>query len=809
MDETVGRKRPGDPLEAAPPAFSPPAVAAAAKRLFGLTGAITSLDSERDQNLRVVSDQGRPYLLKISNPADSPGVIEMQTQALLHIIREVPELPVMRPLPTLEGALHGTLDDADAHSHLVRLFTFLPGRMSSSIDLDRGAMRGFGSMVARMGLALRGFWHPAGGYKILWDLKHTAELRPFLDLVADDERRSMCARTLDRLEEHTLPSLPGLRAQIIHNDLTLDNVLLDATRSVSGIVDFGDLTHTALIGDLAIALVSLMWERPEPFEAAEAAIAGYRLVSSIEDAEARLLGDLVSARLLALILIANWRVARYPENSAYIMANVDLAWRLLQLFDALGSSQVARRLGAACLDAGTAPSRPGHSPTEELFERRRRVLGPALSPLSYDRPLHLVRGEGCWMFDSSGTRYLDAYNNVPVVGHGHPRVVRAIAEQSRTLNTNTRYLHQSVIELAERIVATMPEGLDTVLFFNSGSEANDVVWRLATAFTGGTGAIVTANAYHGVTMATLALSPEEWIEGESPPHVETVPAPDGYRGIYRRESAGWAERYAGCVGEAVARMQSRNHRPAAFYVDCLFTSDGIFNPPPAYLQNAAEGVHREGGLVVADEVQSGFGRTGAHLWSFQAAGIVPDFVTLGKPMGNGHPIAAVVTRAEVAERFASRSDIFSTFGGNPVASRAGLAVLDVLEDEALQKRAGEVGNYLHDELTQSMQTHGSIGDVRGVGLMLGVELVEDRQERRPHSRLTRAVMNRMKELGVLVGATGPDDNILKIRPPLVINTAEADLLVRTLHASLADMAHSEVKGAVGGAPDLPHRPQRQ
>ncbi len=560
---------------------------------------------------------------------------------------------------------------------------------------------------------------------------------------------------------------------------------------MSGIVDFGDLTHTALICDLAIALVSLMWRRPDPFEAAEAAISGYRSVVPIEDAEADLLGDLVSARLLALVLIANWRVTRYPANADYITANVGLAWNLLERFDAVGSSRVARRLGAACLDGSPPPLAGRYPQTEELLERRRRVLGPALSPLSYEHPLHLVRGAGSWMFDSSGNRYLDAYNNVPVAGHSHPRVTQAIADQSRTLNTNTRYLHQSVIELAERIVATMPDGLDTVLFVNSGSEANDVAWRLATAYTGAPGAIVTENAYHGVTTATLALSPEEWREGELPAHVERVPAPDGFRGVYRRESPDWAGRYAAHFDEAVVRMQRGGNNPAAFFVDSLFTSDGIFAPPPLYLQHGVEHVRQAGGLIVADEVQSGFGRTGVHMWSFQTAGIIPDLVTLGKPMGNGHPIAAVVIRAEIAERFASSWDIFSTFGGNPVAARAGLAVLDVLDDEALQERAGEVGSYLQEKLMTLMRHHASIGDVRGMGLMIGVELVEHGQERRPHGRLTRAVMNSMKDKGVLVGSTGPHDNVLKIRPPLVVRSAEADLIVKRLHESLVDLAGAE------------------
>jgi 4-aminobutyrate aminotransferase-like enzyme/Ser/Thr protein kinase RdoA (MazF antagonist) len=750
-----------------------------------VTGSAAPLDSERDQNFRVLTDQGRSYLLKISNHADDSSAIDMQTQAMLHITRHDPELPVMQPLPSLDGSYLATVEGTH-EPHLVRLFTFLPGKMATSVQLETKAHRLFGAMVARMGLSLRSFFHPAGGYKILWDLKHSAQLHPLLDAVSGAKHRAIVERVLGRFEERVGPRLPELRAQLIHNDLTLDNVLLDDGHRVSGIVDFGDLTHTAVICDLAIALVSLMWGRPDPLETAEAAIAGYTKLTAIEEREADVLGDLVGARLAAWVVIADWRVRRYPENAPYIMANVELAWELLERLDELGWFQVETRIGAACLRQTAASWGPRPS-AEELLERRQRVLGPALSPLSYDRPLYLVRGEGSRMFDNDGRAYLDAYNNVPVVGHCHPRVSAAIAEQSATLNTNTRYLHEGVVELAERLVATVPDELDTVIFVNSGSEANDIAWRLGTAYTGGTGGIVTTHAYHGVTTATIALSPEEWPRDDRPAHMERVPPPDGYRGPYRREDRGWAERYAGHIDEAISSLESRCIRPAIFYVDSLFTSDGVFAPPPSYLQGVVRRLHQAGCLVVADEVQSGFGRTGTHLWSFQSSGITPDFVTLGKPMGNGHPVAAVVTRSEIAERFASMTEMFSTFGGNPVACRAGLAVLDVLEEERLEQRAADVGTYLHDRLRELMERHDAIGDVRGSGLMIGVELVGDRYMRAPDADLTHAVMNCMKDRGVLVGSTGPQGNVLKIRPPLILSIEEADVISETLHASLDDL----------------------
>ena len=773
-----------DPLTTPPPALSQTDAEDVARVAFGLDGTASPLDSERDQNFRIVTSESS-FLLKVSNRADDPSALEMQTEVALHIARRDPALPVMQPLPALDGG-HSTKVESAGREHVVRLFAFLPGTMVTATELDGAALYDFGSIVARMGQVLRSFFHPAAGYKILWDLKYTPDLRRLLPSEPDRERRKLVTAVLDRFDGFVAPRMTGLRAQVIHNDLTLDNVLLDDAHRVSGIVDLGDTTHTALVGDLAIALASLMWGRSDPLEAASAAISGYNSVTQLEEDEAAVLADLVSARLAALVLIANWRVERYPENAEYITGNVDLAWRLLEQFDDVGWPEVERHMEAACLNPAPASLLTTTESMERLLERRERVLGPALSPLSYDRPIHLVRGSGMRMFDQRGRAYLDAYNNVPIVGHSHPRVVAAIAEQSATLNTNTRYLHSDVVELAERLCASMPEGLDTVMFVNSGSEANEIAWRLATLYTGGSGGIVTAFAYHGVTTATAALSPEQWPDRERPDNVATISAPDDYRGQHRAGQPGWPQRYADEVDNALAILNRQDVPPAALFLDALFTSDGIFSPPPEYLQEVVRRIHDAGGLYVADEVQCGHGRSGLNLWGFQSSEVTPDLVTLGKPMGNGHPVAAVVTRSEIAERFAESSTMFSTFGGNPVACRAALAVLDVIEEENLVERAHATGARLRAGLDALTSRHEVVGDVRGAGLLLGVELVSDKETRDPVPRFANAVMNEMKERGVLVGLTGPDVNVLKIRPPLVLDDQDADVITETLEAALTN-----------------------
>jgi 4-aminobutyrate aminotransferase-like enzyme/Ser/Thr protein kinase RdoA (MazF antagonist) len=777
---SVGRL---DPLRTPPPSVGAEEVHSIAERVFGKRGSLSRLRSERDQNFRIDAEDGRGYVLKISNPADDRAVIEMQTAAIAHIARVDPELPVMRIVATRDGAPYADLVGPEGDPLLIRMFRLLPGRMARSSELDYHALQGFGAIVARMGLALRSFFHPAAGYDILWDLKQTPRLRSILDAVSDPVRRSLAERVLDRFDERVAPTLAGLRAQVIHNDLTIDNVLLDDRNRVSGIVDFGDLTHTALVCDLAIALASLIWEQQSPIKAAAAVIRGYVEVTPLEELEAGILGDLVAARVAAWALIAAWRAGEYPENADYITAGDNLAWRLLETFDQIGLPEVERRLRDAC----AAPSLPyALVPSDRLLERRRRVL--RRSPLTYERPLHLARGEGVWMSNPAGRRYLDAYNNVPVVGHCHPRVAEAIAQQARALSTNTRYLHEAAVELAERLIGTLPEGLNSVLFVNSGSEANDLAWRLARVATGGRGAIVTEWAYHGITEATAALSPEEWNEGELPEHIELVPYPDGYRGPYRREEDGWADHYASHVDEAIAKLDERACRLAAAFFDPAFTSDGILVPPPAYLRLVAGMVRGAGGLLVADEVQAGHGRCGSHLWSFQAAEIEPDIVTMGKPMGNGHPVAAVVARSEILEAMPRETELFSTFGGNPVSCAAALAVLDIIEEQELLANAAEVGAHLRQGLEGLKSTHSTIGDVRGPGLLIGVELVRGAATRDPAGSEAAVIMNAMRERGVLIGSTGRAGNVLKIRPPLVFSIGHAELLVSTLEGVLSDSA---------------------
>ncbi|HEX5261381.1 MAG TPA: aminotransferase class III-fold pyridoxal phosphate-dependent enzyme [Gaiellales bacterium] len=750
-------------LEASPPRFSPAEIAAIAADLFGVRGDARDLGSERDQTFLVEGEDGSG-VLKVSNLAEDPLVLDFETAALEHIARADPELPVARQLAAPDGGYRPSVRGPDG-DHYVRLFQRLSGGSIAQGDqLDDAALAAYGATTARLAAALRSFFHPGAGRRLLWDTANASELRPLADSIADPRQRALVTGALDLYEERALPAWPRLRAQVVHGDLALDNVLLDERGFVCGIVDFGDLVHTALLVDLAAALASALRGRPpaDVYRSARVFLDGYQSRTPLEPLELELLPALLGARLATIVTISAWRVVRYPENAEYIQAWDAATWPLLEQLAADGPDRARRELtgtGAAVADA-------------ELAERRRRVLGSALTAPTYSRPVHLGRGEGTWLIDVDGRRLLDAYNNVPVVGHCHPRVTEAVVRQTRTLNTHARYLYEPLIELAERLVATMPEGsgLDTVLLLNSGSEANDIAWQIATTCTGVDGAVITGFAYHGITEAIADLSPEEWPAGFHPEQVALL------------EPAGGVGAWSGpAAAAAVERLAAAGRRPAAILLDPCFTSDGIHTPPKDDVRAMVEAVRRAGGLVVADEVQAGHGRTGEHLWSFESYDLRPDMVSLGKPMGNGYPVAALIARAELVDRFAARADFFSTFGGNPVAAVAALTVLDVIADERLVERAGRVGASLGAALKDVAGRHPAVAAVRRRGLLAGVEIATEAGG----AGRASAVLDGMRERGVLVGLTGPQGNVIKIRPPLVFGEQHVPILAQALDEALA------------------------
>jgi 4-aminobutyrate aminotransferase-like enzyme/Ser/Thr protein kinase RdoA (MazF antagonist) len=426
----------------------------------------------------------------------------------------------------------------------------------------------------------------------------------------------------------------------------------------------------------------------------------------------------------------------------------------------------------------------------ETLSARRELLGKNLS-ISYEQPLKITRGWMQYLYDDTGRAFLDVYNNVPLVGHSHPRVLRAVQEQIALLNTNTRYLHDNVNRYAERLTRLLPEPLRVCYFVNSGSEANELALRIARARTCHEDVIVLEHAYHGHTTTLIEISPYKF-DGPGgrgrKPWVQVAPIPDDYRGPYRRDDPAAGTKYAQRVAGILHNMRAEGRNPAAFIAETLPSVAGQIVFPPGYLAETYKHVRAAGGVCIADEVQVGFGRLGTHFWGFETQGVIPDIVVLGKPIGNAFPLAAVVTTPEIAASFNNGMEFFSTFGGNPVACAAGLAVLDVLEEDHLQENALRIGTYLAARLKALQEKHALIGDVRGAGLFLGVDLVLDRATREPAPRQASYVVNRLRERGILTGTDGPHHNVIKLRPPLIFSQADADLFVTTLDSVLAEDA---------------------
>jgi 4-aminobutyrate aminotransferase-like enzyme/Ser/Thr protein kinase RdoA (MazF antagonist) len=426
----------------------------------------------------------------------------------------------------------------------------------------------------------------------------------------------------------------------------------------------------------------------------------------------------------------------------------------------------------------------------ETLAVRHDLLGKNLS-ISYQRPLKIVRGWKQYLYDDTGRAYLDVYNNVPLVGHSHPRVVKAAQAQLALLNTNTRYLHDNINRYAERLTRLLPAPLHVCFFVNSGSEANELALRLARAHTGREDIIVLEHAYHGHTNTLIDTSPYKFDgpggRGKKP-WVHVAPLADDYRGQYRRGDAQTGAKYARHVAEILERTKTESREVAAYIAETLPSVGGQIVFPPGYLAEVYGHVRGAGAVCIADEVQVGFGRLGTHFWGFETHGVVPDIVVLGKPIGNAFPLAAVITTQEIADSFNNGMEFFSTFGGNPVACAAGLAVLDVLEEEHLQQNALRVGTRLLESLKSLQARHDFIGDVRGSGLFLGIDLVLDRETRAPAPLQASYVVNRLRDCGILAGTDGPHHNVIKLRPPLVFSEADADLFVKTLDAILLEDA---------------------
>lgn len=753
---------------------------AIAKELFALHAKATPLPGEMDANFLLESAQGK-FILKISPPEREKGLLDFQNQALkhLHTFAGVPRL-----LPTPRGETMPTVL-LNGLEHHVRLFSYLPGIPLASLQTrPLNLIRSIGQFVAHLDQALAGFQHPAMHRKFLWNLSNANEIiRPRLEYISTQYRKNQIEQVLARFEGFAKLYLPALRAQTIHNDANDYNILVDEGRVV-GLIDFGDMVYAPLVCEVAVAAAYALLGETQPLQAAIAVVAGYHAVHPLTITEISLLYDLICTRLALSLAISSERAHTEPNNP-YHQISATPAWdaleHLLDFPPEYAHAYFRQACGLATELLVHLPSISQHPSADKLLNLRRRHLNPALS-LSYRQPLHVVRGQGQYLYDAQGNAYLDCVNNVCHVGHSHPGVVAALAAQAALLNTNTRYLHENIIHLAQRLTAHMPGDLSVWFFVNSGSEANDLALRLARAYTGQQDMLVLEGAYHGNLTSLIDISPYKF-DGPggkgAPPWVHKLTLPCAYRGAFRNAPHP-IEAYAAQAEEILQRLKRQGKGVAAFIAEPLMGTAGQVVFPKGYLQSMFALVRSFEGVCIADEVQVGFGRVGTHFWGFESQGVVPDIVTMGKPMGNGHPLAAVVTTPQIAAAFVTGMEYFNTFGGNPVSCAIGLAVLDIIEGDGLQAHALRVGTQLLEGLHALKQRFALIGDVRGSGLFLGIELVRDRESLEPAEAEAYALVEAMRQRHILLSVDGIWHNVIKFKPPMVFNQEDAQRLLEEL-----------------------------
>jgi 4-aminobutyrate aminotransferase-like enzyme/Ser/Thr protein kinase RdoA (MazF antagonist) len=761
-----------------------------AVEVFGMVATAKPLDSYIDCNFLLTDHDGRRAVLKICNEAESRGELELQ-QAMLACLAE----KCAAVAPQQIGEITAVVGD-DGRVHLARLASYLPGELLADHHhaATSATWRELGELLARIDQALAGLSHPHEGRFLRWNLSSSSALVNHGAQAWNSEQRNLTLAASRTFTAHVSRRLNDLPWQLIHNDANEFNLLVESSSKppkIVGIFDFGDVVKAPRIFELAVAgaYVAIGGERISVHDSlARVAemVAGYESRFALSDSELEALFPAMLMRL-ALSLSISSADAEHSVDNHYITVNQEPAWWGLREFQKFTPAQALhifrQRLG-----------RPSDStsilPKTEILDKRLRHTGKSLS-ISYTEPLTIIQGRGSWLYDEQDHGYLDGVNNVCHVGHCHPKVVAAAQQQIAALNTNTRYLHPNLAQYAERLADLFPDPLSVCFFVNSGSEANELALRMARAATGRRNVLTMEGGYHGNTGALIDLSHYKHAgPGGSgpPPWVRTVACPDIFRGLYRVHAdvlspLQAAEKYAALVAKAADDFQ-----PAAFMFEPLIGCGGQIVPPAGYWTAACQYARDAGAIIIADEVQVGFGRVGRHWWAHQlddkAGGAKPDIVTVGKPIGNGHPMAAVITTPTIADAFANGMEYFNTFGGNPVSCAIGMAVLDVIEEEELLQNAAQIGERLKHGLFALAEKFPVIGDVRGAGLYLGAEFVDS--ARQPNAARLTAVLDHCKTSGLLFSSDGPDHNVLKIKPPMVWTATEAEFALAVLKQGLSE-----------------------
>jgi 4-aminobutyrate aminotransferase-like enzyme len=658
----------------------------------------------------------------------------------------------------------------DVH-HIHRILSFLEGTFLGDAPHSTELFKSLGTFLARLDLSLI----PYTNYVIQsrqweWDLQYFDLNKKYIEDITDPKKQNIVHYFFQQYEENVRPLIPFLRKQIIHNDANEWNVLVNGDE-ISGIIDFGDLAHSFVINELAIAITYACYDKENPVRWAVIIIEAYHKIFPLKAKEVKVLYYLIAARLCTSVCNSAHARKTSPDN-VYASVSEKSAWKMLYKWLAINPLYAENAFRNAI---GLETLQP--KPLQDVINRRHTHLSTILS-MSYNTPIEMSRAAFQYMYDTSGNTFLDAYNNIPHVGHSHPKVVAAAQKQIATLNTNTRYLFDEIADYAEKLITHFPPSLTRVFLVNSGSAASDLAMRLAKSHTRQKHMMVMESGYHGNTQMTIDISDYKFNnpkgQGQKS-HIIKTPLPNYYRGKYE-DLPNAGELYG---KDAVTQIENNPFPIAAFVSEPIVGCAGQVPLASGYLKEVYPAIRAQGGVCISDEVQTGFGRLGHYFWGFEAHGVIPDIVILGKPIANSHPMGAVVCTEEIANSFEKGVEFFSSFGGNPVSCSIATAVLQVIEEEQLQENAQIVGDYYIGLVKDLMNKHKCIGDVRGSGLFIGIEIVKP-NSKEPDTVLAHRIKNELREHYILVSTDGPFDNVIKTKPPLCFSKQNAETVVQMI-----------------------------
>lgn len=754
-----------------------------AKAHYGLFVSVKTLYGYDELNYLLTDKLGKKYIFKVANEKQGYHFLDAQVKILKHLAASSVANYFQKYYLNTEGNELTQLN-INGNSYFLRVLSFLEGtfwagskKITDSLYLD------LGNFMGRLDKALINFSHPAVHRRYTWDISTACDANSKLKFIKNHEHRRIVGYYLLQFETEVLPVLSSLRHACVHNDANDYNVLVQNNK-VTGLIDFGDMVYTALVNNLAVACTYAMLNNDAPLHAASLVVRGYHERYPLTKQELDLLYYLIAARLCISVTQSAYNVSVDSTNEHHFITEIP-AWNLLYKLIKINPIKAQDEFRKVCGFEGVI----NDTDYSELLEKRQNNIGRNLS-ISYKENLKIVKGALQYLYDDKGRTFVDCVNNPSHVGHCHPVVVKRMQKQIATLNTNTRYLSDVIVKYAKKLTGTLPPTLNVCYFVNSGSEANDLAIRMSRHFTKQKDIIVLDYAYHGTTTLDMEMSPYKF-DGKGGfgkrPWIHKAVCPDLYRGLFRYGDAAAGAKYAADVLRIVENLKKEGKAPAAFICESLLGAGGQLPLPQGYLKAVYQYVKAAGGICITDEVQVGFGRVGNKFWGFELQDVIPDIVVMGKPMGNGHPLAAVVVTDEIADSFNNGMEYFNTFGGNPVSMATGLAVLDVIHDEEMQQHALETGHYLMDGLKRLMKKHPLIGDVRGQGLFVGVEMVKDRKTMEPAVPEIDGVVEKMKNKGYLLSTDGPLHNVLKIKPPLPFSKQNADELVQYLDEILKEL----------------------